>query len=97
MTTQEKMIFEERLEEANPFLEYVKDNVGAAAFNTGARWAREETLREVFGLLRSEDFKIAQRRETILGESLTDWLESNLIEPIVVMKDPMYRIPDDEL
>lgn len=77
-------------------------------FMYGAHWAREQTIAEVLGLLRTNDdqdefgysvsYGIAKRLESKLTQNvhpkLTDKPKS---EPTVVPKDPSFRWPDDEL
>lgn len=97
MTTQEKMIFEERLSttavewaKANHWMNYA-NCYREEAFENGAHWAREETIREVLGLLRSESADTAcgmmelefkdSGNQHVCSTDWADWLESKLNSP----------------
>ena len=104
MTTEDKNSFETRLYKANPYNEVeVCSELASACFDVGAIWAREETIREILGLLRSGEAALAP---AISPRDFADWLESKLAKSVhpeltneaeVKLKDPIFKWPDDTL
>lgn len=97
------MTFEERLHEYNPYSKF-DWKWERECFSRGAHWAREETIREVMGLLRSESADTAcgmmelefkdSGNQHVCSTDWAVWLESKLKEPTVVMKDESFKLPE---